>query len=287
MDIKINNVSFKETTEKFPKEGLFYKEKWYVPEQKHQYKEGDWIIIKVHNAEVIRKIVPVEEYIEDSWNYLYYSFGKDNWMTLDAVKTYSKSILRLATEKEITNHLASLSKEKGYSVGILVKESEDSFKYITEEDDDYDSTSDSYYKSGILLYKNGRWAKKSNVLFFGGQCVFFNIVKGGEKYNTNVVEITCKGETDTNYAIERILENYFKPTCFGSKTVKSFTFKENLINNTFIVDSHKDVIDKITIGCLTGTYQELINIHNHCKMLLKNNEKNNNTVAGSNNQHNG
>lgn len=287
MDIKINNVTFKETKEKFPKEGLFYKEKWYVPEQKYEYKEGDWVIYSANGFYATRKIVSAVEEIEDSFFQMDCFYGDNNWMTLAAVKTYSELILRLATEEEIKSHLASLAKEKGYSVGILVKESEDSFKYITEEDDDYDSTSDSYYKSGILLYKNGRWAKKSDVLFFGGQCVFFNIVKGREKYNTDVIEITCKGETDTNYAIERILENYFKPTCFGSKTVKSFTFKENLINNTFIVDSHKDVIDKITIGCLTGTYQELINIQKHCQILLKNNEKNNNTVADSNNQYNG
>ena len=287
MDIKVNNVSFKETTEKFPREGLFYKEKWYVPEQKYQYKEGDWIITKMQDAEVIRKIVTVEEYIEDSWNYSCNSYGEDNWMTLEAVRAYSKDVLRLATEGEIINHLASLSKKKGYSTGILVKEAEDSFKYITEEDDDYYAASDSYYKSGILLYKNGMWAKKADVLFFGGECVLFNVVKNGKKYNTDVVEISCKGVTDTNCALERLLENYFKPVTFGLKLVKSFTFKENLIDNTFVVGSHKDMIDKITIGCLTGTYQELINIHNHCKSLLKSNEKNNNTVAGSNNQHNG
>lgn len=287
MDIKVNNVSFKETTEKFPKEGLFYKEKWYVPEQKHKYKEGNWVIYSTSSFYAIRKIVSAVEERESFFSQMDSSYGKDNWMTLDAVKIYSESVLRLATEKEITSHLASLSKEKGYSIGILVREPGDSFKYITEENDAYFSTSDSYYKSGILLYKNGVWSKKSDVLFFGGECVFFNIVKGGKKYSTDVVEITCKEETDTNFAIERILENYFKPTYFGTKPVKSFSFKENSIDNTFIVGSHKDIIDKITIGCLTGTYQELINIRDHCQILLKNNEKNNNTVADSNNQHNG
>lgn len=54
-----------------------------------------------------------------------------------------------------------------------------------------------------------------------------------------------------------------------------------------LIERYKDVIDKITIGCLTGTYQELINIQKHCQILLKNNEKNNNTVTDSNNQYNG
>lgn len=180
MDIKVNNVSFKETTEKFPKEGLFYKEKWYIPEQKHEYKEGDWVIYSTSGFYAIRKIVSAVEEREYFFSQMDSSYGKDNWMTLDAVKIFSENILRLATEKEITSHLASLSKEKGYSIGILVREPGDSFKYITEENDAYFSTSDTYYKSGILLYKNGVWSKKSDVLFFGGECVFFNIVKGGK-----------------------------------------------------------------------------------------------------------
>ncbi|HMT02295.1 MAG TPA: hypothetical protein PKD00_03145 [Burkholderiales bacterium] len=109
---------------------------------------------------------------------------------------------------------------------------------------------------------------------FGKHECNFVLVK--HHFLPNTVEVTCKGETGTHLQIEEILKNYFRPCKFGNVEVKSFTYKNVMINlnniaTIKVTDYAYDInnVDEITIGCLTGKYKELVNIYNHCLTLLK------------------
>lgn len=137
---------------------------------------------------------------------------------------------------------------------------------------------------GILSFVSdnnmiGKWwdikdLRKTKDLFFGGEIVSFKVIPPDTKYFYKTVEISCKGEMGTHFQLEEILKNYFRPCKFGNVEVKSFTFKTHVHhkNASIQVFSEKETankINKITIGCLAGTYKELVDIYNHCLILLK------------------
>lgn len=108
---------------------------------------------------------------------------------------------------------------------------------------------------------------------FGGHEVSFKIADK-DKFFHKTVEVTCKNTTGTHTQIEEILKNYFRPCKFGNVEVKSFSFKTHVHHKNESIQVFSELetinkIDKITIGCNTGTYRELYNIYQHCLTLLK------------------
>lgn len=253
--ITINNQEFEETSEIYPiSDGLWYQNKWYKPIEK--FKVGDWV------------------YCNNSKSIFKHTIYDNNLKRL-----------RKATSQEILEHLRTLAKEKGLVKGAKVKgiqsNSELLLHTIVQENDDYYLETDEYAKSGIILYSNGKWVEKVEEpkFTFGGYEVSFTIIPSNSRERQlKFVEVTCKGETGTHWQIEEILKNYFRPCKFGNVEVKSFTFIQTMsLNkgmNCITVTTNKpeeDIkyIDRITIGCLTGTYKELCNIYQHCLTLLK------------------
>lgn len=348
--ITINNQEFEEINAPIPlTEWIWYQNKWYKPVE--QFKVGDWVYC--NNSKSIFKYTI---YVNDLKR------------------------LRKATSQEILEHLRTIAKEKGLVKGNKVKRIySEQILTIVQEDDDYYPETDEYAKSGIILYSNGKWAKKveevkdyeilsykynnniynftltpcligtigyrhyecdggiidegsmyqlsikptihsvkclksGNVYTIGdkveyqntpyilnnivlknntlqidlnGMCVMLSLTDiktykpkltfGGhevkcELFNGTRVKVVCKGETGTHWQIEEILKNYFRPCKFGNVEVKSFTrFHYENATKFYCEPESKDLenIDKITIGCLTGTYKELYDIYQHCLTLLK------------------
>ena len=273
--ITINNQDFVETNEIYPiSDGLYYKNKWYKPVKK--YKIGDWVIFNLGTGDVVRKIISNEEY--DIKNSSKLNSDYREWMTERAADSNFKNIKRLATESEIKQHLSTLAKEKGLVKGAKVKRLsvlDNTTTNIVQEDDDYYIEQDEYCKSGIILYSNGKWVEKIEEpkFTFGGYEVSFTIIPSNSRERQlKFVEVTCKGETGTHWQIEEILKNYFRPCKFGNVEVKSFSFKTwSSPLKREVIKQFNDLneIDKIEIGCTTGTYRELYDIYQHCLTLLK------------------
>lgn len=276
--ITIDNIQFEETNEIYPIEnGLWYQNKWYKPINK--YKTGDWVIYSEKN--LVRRIVADEAYSHFNGGHQSLENSYKEWMTENAAKEWGKEIKRKATESEIKQHLAQMAKEKGLIKGAKVKRlanlGNTTFVTIVQGDDDYYLEQDEYCKSGIILYSNGQWVTKIEEpkFTFGGCGVSFNRVEVGQKYNFRTIEITCKGETGTNFQIANILTHYFRPMPFGNVFVKKWIPKNSLYTdihlgiNTHSANDDLKTVDKITIGCLTGTYKELKDIYEHCQTLLK------------------
>jgi len=265
--ITINNQEFEETTEIYPiSDGLWYQNKWYKPVEK--FKVGDWItfwseIDKTFYTSKIRK-----------WSS--HSYCKLN----NGLEPF-KHLLKKATSQEILEHFRTIAKEKGLVKGARVKRINEvdkgAFVTIVQEDDDYYPESDEYAKSGIILYSNGKWVEKIEEpkFTFGGYEVTFKVVSSGEKYNFKTVEINCNGETGTHHELATILTHYFRPMKFGNVCVKRWTRKNQMCVDIYkgfdVNDVSEDlkIVDTVTIGCLTGTYAELVKIFNHCQTLLK------------------
>ena len=279
--ITINNQEFEETNASIPMtDWTWYQNKWYKPLKK--YKIGDWVIFKLtETKDVVRKIISESEYknakvVEE----LNQKYGKDNWMTDGASVEWIQYIKKLATESEIKQHLSNLAKEKGLVKGAKVKRLsvlDNTTTDIFQENDDYYIEQDEYCKSGIILYSNGKWVEKIEEpkFTFGGYEVTFKVVSSGEKYNFKTVEINCNGETGTHHELATILTHYFRPMKFGNVCVKRWTRKNQMCVDIYkgfdVNDVSEDlkIVDTVTIGCLTGTYAELVKIFNHCQTLLK------------------
>lgn len=275
MEVLINGVKFIETDELYPiKDGVYYQNKWYKP---IDYKINEWIIYLLNGSEIVRKIISEKEYNEATPEVLRDRYLE--WMTVEAANTvWQKNIVRKATEKEIYEHLQKMAKEKGLVKNAKVKRlSALGNVTIVQEDDDYYIEEDEYCKSGIVLYKNGQWVEKIQEpeFTFGGQKVTFKVVNSGGIYNFKTVEINCNGETGTHHELATILTHYFRPMKFGNVCVKRWTRKNQMCVDIYkgfdVNDVSEDlkIVDTVTIGCLTGTYAELVKIFNHCQTLLK------------------
>lgn len=107
-------------------------------------------------------------------------------------------------------------------------------------------------------------------LTFGGEAVNFVFMRGLPAEKT-IVSVDCKGVVGTDKQIKDILDNFWKPCKFGTENVKSFSWNADCKGPiTLSVVYHKDardLVDEITIGCLTGKYSELVDIYAHCLTL--------------------
>jgi len=329
MNITVDNQEFEKTPDIRPGDGVWYNGSWYKPVSK--FKEGDWVTFysETYGKRITDKL--------KEWT-------SHTWCKLEEGLQPFKHLIRLANSHEIETKLKEVATQKGFIKGAKVYKDWDggSFVTIVQEDSNYYPETDEFAKSGIILYRKGKWVEKVEPLFktedevdvflhqhtYGvliplmtlcGSYVWdkqeyfkdFSLSKDVKYFSTQekaqeyidkhkpktftfggyecsfkvehkiptlgsgfgkIVKITCKGETGTHWQIEEILKNYFRPCKFGNVEVQSFTWSNIFRNNKIeVIRLENDLyaIDKIKIGCLTGTYKELNDIYNHCLNLLK------------------
>jgi hypothetical protein len=316
MNITVDNQEFEKSSEFYPCEkGLWYRNQWYTPVPK--FKEGDWVTFysEISNEQIVDRLKEWTQY---------------SYCRLEDGTEPFKHIIVKATHNQIFNYLRQVAVEKGLVKGVKVYKDWDggSFVTIVQEDNTYYAETDEFAKSGIILYRKGKWVEKVQPLFKTEDGVDIyekdmgiwvcpnntlhgetKIVKehtqsinrgyklfstkekaqeyinkhkpkltfGGyevkcDLFNGTRVKVVCKGEVGYHTEIEEILKNYFRPCKFGNREVKSFTWSNGFTRNKIeVIRFENDLyaIDKIEIGCITGTYKELVDIYNHCLNLLK------------------
>lgn len=185
--------------------------------------------------------------------------------------------------------------------GIDIYENDEVWWVAVLEENDSKDCCNSYLEFGKFMWmgprvenKNYKWfstrikaqeyVTSLNPFEFGGNIINFKLHPAApfdENKCTGVtgiptvpfVEITCKEITGTHLELKNILKEYFTPQPFGIVKVVSFTWHnpkkyDNDIKAGFLYEDVNNV-DKITIGCVTGTYCELLNAYNYCLTLLK------------------
>ena len=233
---------------------------------KKRYTTGNWVVYGHNNA--IRRIVDDNSYIgkiEDDQR-LNNIYGE--WLTEYVANEWEDHIKRLAQPSEISRHLNKLARSKGFGVGRTVPANEVSGSFINVISDDnilYNTDVDKFYMGGVCIYDDGKWAsiEKGDNLYFGGKRV--EIVKT----DTGIL-ISCEKVTGTLEELENIINNPIKVCRFGQvNTVKWGLKGEAFLNEVDInaVSDFSNIIAHITIGCLRGTYQELIKIREAAKNL--------------------
>ena len=237
-------------------------------EIKKRYKVQDWVVFNSSiYGDLIRKIVTNNDYKIIGGSQLTNIYG--DWMTEDATVTVG-SYVKPATKEQIETHLIQLAEKKGYDKAKKVR----SVVYIEDIYDlnfkklQYHFKEDALHDSTVTIYKNGKWAEiikeEEKKFTFGGQEV--KITKN--IYNT--YNIKCKNEEGTFHQLTCIILDPFKEQSFGNVSVKSLTLFTNIITTTkLVIKPYETMVNTITIGCLTGTYKELLNIYNHI-LELKN-----------------
>ena len=235
-------------------------------EVKQEYKPGDWVYYT--KMQEVRKVVENNTYINTTSKELYDMYG--SWMTMGAINQHY-NIVRMATKEEIENHLIELAKKKEYNTAKKVISVMHSLTYIlTFNKLTYNHKNDILSDGVVSIYQNGKWAKivkeKEKKFTFGGQEVILSIT-----YN-NTHLISCKNEVGTFNQLTSIILNPFQINDFGSVYSKSIMTLPNtayitLTNNP--IDKYKKLITTISIGCLVGTYTELLDIYNHLVELNK------------------
>lgn len=236
-------------------------------EEKIEYKAGDWIIFNLENTEVIRRILSDDEYNSKLNNYDKYG----DWVTLGVSVQFVKIIIRKATNEEIKEHLIQLAKSKGFKNNVNVTSlNNNNWVIINDHKYIYCDNTDLLLIDDIAIYRNGTWAKiipQEKIFTFGGHTVKI------DTFNRN---ITCKEEVGTFNQLQDIINKPLKKLPFGKVFVKNLLLHQNVYNLLNLDDNDtvncKNLINQITIGCLTGTYQELLNIYNHI-LELDNNKK--------------
>lgn len=152
MNITINNQQFEKTSDVRPGDGAWYNGSWYKPVPK--FKEGDWVIFWSEAAQE-NHISRIKE-----WR-------SSNWCRLESGAEPFKHLLRKASHNDIWVYLQKVAKEKGLIKGAKVYKDWDkgSFVTIVQEHNDYYSETDEFAKSGIVLYRKGKWIEKVDPLF--------------------------------------------------------------------------------------------------------------------------
>lgn len=190
MKIKINNQEFEETSETQPiSNGVWYQNKWYKPVS--TFKEGDWIMFYYYGAQNEIVIDRIKEWTTHSY------------CKLEGGLEPFKELIAKATYNEIYNHLKEEAIKKGLVKGALIcrldgnnKLEKDYFFTISEGDGNYYPETDEFAKSGLVLYRKGKWVEKVNPLFTSEDGV--DIYKGSAYFVVHINKLDLPRNASVN-----------------------------------------------------------------------------------------
>ena len=152
MNITVDNQEFEKTSDIRPRDGVWYNGSWYKPIPK--FKEGDWVTF--YSGTQGRKIIDrIKEWTSRSY------------CKLEEGLEPFKNIINKPTHNEIWTHLQQVATQKGLVKGAKVYKDWDggSFVTIVQEDSNYYPETDEFAKSGIILYRKGKWVEKVKPIF--------------------------------------------------------------------------------------------------------------------------
>lgn len=230
-----------------------------------EYKVGDWVIYKLSIGKCVTRMI-----IADG-NYA--SIGSDKldkmyqeWMTIGAARANKSHIVKHATQGQIQNHLIELAKKKGYDKATKVASviTGGSFDFNFEKLT-YEERTKGFNDGNVTIYKDGQWGQILETTIekkfvFGREEVIVT------KSDNGTFLIKCKGEVGTYNQLTSIILEPFKSNLFGTVSVKSFNLHNDTIpTSNLVIKPYELIVNNITIGCLTGSYKELLDIYNYIK----------------------
>lgn len=203
--------------------------------KEEEFKVNDWVIGKSGN---IRQIMEV-----GSW---YFRFHKPSSGSFE----YGKSNYRHATHQEIEDHLIKQAKEKGFDIGVEVKDDEGGLTkgeikelFLVTSKNEASKACERYLdKHGVHLAAKYGYSYYSPINQL--EIVKDELTFGGYPVKIDGCNIECDGERTDLTTIKKLYE----------------VLKYPITRSTYLNSFYRKKEDILSIGCATGTLKELENI---------------------------